>query len=142
MNVKLLSVICTAALSIAACNSDDPGRTANLIPAASARVVGVVKSTSGLPLDSAWVSLVLPGEYGSAFSYTNARGEFGVNANRMMQLPPGPPTPDTLRVELVVQWIKGKRADGTYPELRTQQLLTFAPSSPTPSVVLLQVPVL
>lgn len=138
MTKKYFALCGIASLSVVACTST-PSSTGTFILAASARLAGTVESTTGQPLDSARVSLVLPGEYGIAYAFTNARGEFSVNANRLGQLSE-PPKPDTLRVDVFVQWIKGKRADGTYPELRTKQLLTFAPSSPIPSVVTLTVP--
>lgn len=128
-------------IAFTACSSQQPETTATMVPSASARLTGTVRSSSGQPLDSAWVSLQLSGDYGSAFAYTNASGQFAVNANRMFSFDGQPNNPDTLRVGVVVQWLKGKRPDGSYPELRSQQLLTFAPEWPTPSVVTLTVPV-
>ena len=106
-------------------------------PTAFAILTGRITDEHETPLDNVRIGVGLPNGYTGGPSFTNAQGNFSVRLNRMSGNTDG--SPDAVRADLVIQWISGKRADGTYPELRTTQLLTFAPSSPVPTVVSLRV---
>lgn len=100
---------------------------------AISRVAGIVTDANGTALDSVRVFVVLPNSagYAGGQAVTNSAGRYSLDVLRMYQI--GTPlTPDTIRVEVSAQQLKGPNANVAAGTIKSNQVLTFSRNVESP----------
>jgi len=115
------------------CSSNSVQNTAPFTTIAISRVSGIVTDANGTGLDSVRVFIVLPNSagYAGGQAVTNSAGRYTADVLRMYQV--GNPTiPDTVRVEVSAQLLKGPNANSAAGTVRSNKVLTFSSNIESP----------